>query len=352
MKNFDILKSRLIIVPVFLASIVASVYLLQIVFSFLSQFSWLFIIFLYAYLVYVIIGPLDRLLKKTKINSQFSLVLSFIIVFAILTLTIIVLNSILPQEVSVLAEQIKTTNFNSSIESILGNIAQVFNIDQGVLRANILNTIRDFGGSITSNILGILSNALLTFIQIILALIFGYFFIKDGGGWFKSFLKIIPKSYRDEVRLVSEYLNTSAKSFLSIQLLMAFIYAICNFLIMNLLGIKFALTSSIIAFLTFIIPGIGPGLSALVPISVTLLFDANKLVLLVVLLLVIQQVILNILIPKFYGNKVGVHPLVVLLSILVGIQLFGVLGAFIVIPIVTVVINVVDVYYIKRQGRN
>ena len=350
MKANDILKSKLILIPLFLASVVASVYLLQIVFVFLSQFSWLFIILIYAYIIYVLISPLDRILQKGDIPSNISLILSFLIVFTFLTLALLFINPILTDEVQALANQLKTLDLNNTIDTFIGNIANLFHIDASQLRTGLINSIQNLGGNITTNLLGTLSNALITFAQIILALIFGYFFIKDGQTWFKNFLKLIPKDYREETKIILGYFNKNATSFLRVQIAMAFIYAIINYIVMSILGVNFALTASLIAFITFIIPGIGPIISMIVPVTVTLLFNSSALIWLIAILLIVQQIVLNIIIPRMYGNKVGVHPLIVLLSILVGVQLFGVLGAFIVIPIVAVIINVINTYLFHRQS--
>ncbi|MEI7603458.1 MAG: AI-2E family transporter [bacterium] len=347
MKKIDLFSSKIILIPIFLGSIVLTVFLLQIVFGFLSQFGWLFISFIYAYIIYVFVAPLDKLLQKIKIPSKVSLILSFLIILLILSLSIIFINPVLTQELNNLADQIKRNNFNSSFDLFVNDVARLLNTDPLQLRDSVIGNITKFAESITSNMINILSNAFFTSFQIVLALIIGYFFIKEGNTWFERFLKLIPQGYRNEVHAISEYFNRSASSFLRVQVFMAFIYGVINFMVMSGLGISFALTSSIVAFVTFIVPGVGPFISVLIPIIVAFLFDANKVVLLIIILLFVQQIILNVLIPRLYGDKVGVHPLVILLSILIGIQLFGVLGVLIFIPVVTVIINVASIYFEK-----
>jgi predicted PurR-regulated permease PerM len=349
MKNFNILNSKLILIPLLLASIVATVYLLQIVFNFLSQFSWLFIVLIYAYLVYIIISPIDRLLQRFNISKNLSLMFSFLSLFLILTLLIFFVNPLVSQELTVLSNKLKSLDLNNTFDGIITNVAQLLKSDPVTFKEELLNNIKNLASGFVSNTVNLFGNVLVTTVQIILALIFGYFFVKDGKKWFEGFLKLIPEDFRSEVKIIGEYFNVSAISFISVQVLMALIYGILNYIIMSLLNIDFSLSASIIAFLTFIIPGIGPVLSILIPIFVTALFSPDRLLLIVILLLIVQQILLNILIPKLYGDKVGVHPIVILLSILVGVQLFGVMGAFISIPLVAVFVNVAEKYVKKIQ---
>jgi len=347
MKDFDILRSKLILIPLFLASIVASVYLLQIMFSFLSQFGWIFITIIYAYILYVLIAPLNRLIQRLNIPSSISLIISFLIVIAIITLTIVFINPVLAQELKSLSEQIKRNDFGTSFDNIIDSVSKLLNTDPTNLKTSILDNLRNYTESFANNFINIISNAFFTIFQIVLALILGYFFIREGGSWFNSAMKIIPKKYKGETKILLEYFHRSASSFLQVQILMAFLYSIINFIVMSALGINFALTASIVAFITFIIPGIGPVLAVLVPLGVTFLFDGSKVLPLIVILLIVQQIILNILVPRLYGNKVGVHPIIILFLILIGIQLFGVLGVLIFIPLATVLINVGVIYFAR-----
>lgn len=345
MKNNNILNSKLILIPLGLASVVASVYLLQIVFSFLSQFNWLFIILIYAYIIYIIVAPIDRFIQRLNINPNLSLILAFIILFAVFSIVIIFINPVVAEELKNISVKLTQLNLNDTLNGFLNNIAKFINANPDEFKSNVINSISSFGTTFANNSISILSNALFTFVELVLAFIFGYFFVKDGNKWFKGFLSIIPRNYRDDIKIIGEYFNKSAVSFISVQVLMALLYGILNYIVMTILGIDFSLSASIIAFITFIIPGVGPILAMLVPVLVTALFSGDKIVLLVIILLVIQQIILNILIPKFYGNKVGVHPIIILLSILIGVQLFGIIGAFISIPLVAVFVNFIERYF-------
>jgi predicted PurR-regulated permease PerM len=57
----------------------------------------------------------------------------------------------------------------------------------------------------------------------------------------------------------------------------------------------------------------------------------------VVGLLILQQIVVNIIGPKVVGDALGLHPMVVLLALLVGIRVAGVWGAVFAIPLAGVI---------------
>jgi len=60
-----------------------------------------------------------------------------------------------------------------------------------------------------------------------------------------------------------------------------------------------------------------------------------------VILLLAQQIIFNIWGPKFIGKAFKIHPIVVLLSFIVGFKIAGVMGAIFAIPVISIIILVI-----------
>ena len=55
----------------------------------------------------------------------------------------------------------------------------------------------------------------------------------------------------------------------------------------------------------------------------------------VILYLVIQQVENNIIVPKVMGKVTGLNPIVILVSVLIGLKVGGVIGALLAVPVAT-----------------
>ena len=100
-----------------------------------------------------------------------------------------------------------------------------------------------------------------------------------------------------------------------------------------LLGLPGALLLGLIAALTEAIPIVGPLLGA-IPAVLVAATVSPELALVVALIYVVLQLIEgNVLVPIVMRNTIGISPLLVLFSLLVGAEVGGLLGAFLAVPI-------------------
>ena len=105
--------------------------------------------------------------------------------------------------------------------------------------------------------------------------------------------------------------------------------------------IPFAILVGFIVALTNIIPIFGPFIGA-IPSAIMIFFiSPAKALIFTILILIIQQVDANIITPKILGNKIGIAPIWVLVSILVFGYFFGLIGMIIGVPITALVIEII-----------
>lgn len=104
---------------------------------------------------------------------------------------------------------------------------------------------------------------------------------------------------------------------------------------LSLLNISYALPLSIIAGMLELIPNIGPTVSSIPAIIVPIVVDNNPLMAIFVaaLYILVQQLENNLLVPRIMQSAVGIHPLITILSIIIGLQLAGVVGAILAVPL-------------------
>lgn len=102
----------------------------------------------------------------------------------------------------------------------------------------------------------------------------------------------------------------------------------------SVLGLPSALLLALIAGLAEAVPIVGPALGAAPAVLVALAIKPEVLPLVVIAYVVIQIVESNVLVPIVMRNAIGVSPLIIILSLLVGTALGGVFGALIAVPVV------------------
>ncbi len=101
----------------------------------------------------------------------------------------------------------------------------------------------------------------------------------------------------------------------------------------TLLGLPGALLLGLIAALTEAIPIVGPLLGAIPAILVAATVSPELAVVVALIYLVLQLIEGNVLVPIVMRNTIGISPLLVLFSLLVGAEVGGLLGAFLAVPI-------------------
>lgn len=116
----------------------------------------------------------------------------------------------------------------------------------------------------------------------------------------------------------------------------------------SVLGVKYALLLGVLAGVLNVVPYIG----SLIAVSCAVVVAFNQTPVLAATVLVLyaveQWIESTILVPFFLGQNVFLHPLVVLLSILVGAGLMGVPGALIAVPVTSVLVFLAEEFYLKR----
>lgn len=115
-----------------------------------------------------------------------------------------------------------------------------------------------------------------------------------------------------------------------------------SFIGFTLIGIEFRLLFAVIIGVTNLIPYVGPFIGG-IPVTILALFGGFADALWTGLLILgLQQFDGWILGPKILGDSVGIRPIWIILSILVGGSLFGVLGMFLGVPIFAIITMLID----------
>ena len=101
-------------------------------------------------------------------------------------------------------------------------------------------------------------------------------------------------------------------------------------------GDRYALFFGFWVAFTELIPYLGPWLGAIPPIIYALVIHPFAAVWVIVLFLVIHQIEGHIVVPKVMGSALRLHPLLVIFGLLAGAEIYGILGIFVVLPLLAV----------------
>lgn len=151
-------------------------------------------------------------------------------------------------------------------------------------------------------------------------------------------ISFVPPRYHAAYEEKMSEVDMVLSGFIRGQLLVCAILAVLYSIGLYLIGIDLAIAIGTLAGITFIIPYVGTILGIIFSVIMAVLKFQDFLhpLLCVGWFAVVQGLEGSIITPKIVGNKVGLHPLVALIALLIGGQIFGLSGMLLAVPVTAV----------------
>lgn len=233
-------------------------------------------------------------------------------------------SSSIKEFVEMLTEKLNSLNIQSAeIKQIIGNVSSV-------LMNAASNFINGAAGSVSS-----ITSVLGTFFFSVIICIY---FLIDGDMVKRNLRKIshaiFSDRFNERMKTLIEDADTVFSGYMKGQLMDAIVMMFLIGITLSIVGVKFAVIIGIIAGIGNLIPYCGPfiayGASALVCL---INGDIKKLIIAIVALLIIQGIDGNIIGPKLLSQSIEVHPLLVIISLIIGSSIGGLFGMLLAVPV-------------------
>ncbi|TDX46786.1 putative PurR-regulated permease PerM [Orenia marismortui] len=296
--------------------------------------------FILAILLSYLINPLIEELIERGQPRLGALIFVFGVLIALLSFIFIKLFPAIINELDVLAHRLP--EYIGKIERLIFEINQKYErIELPKTLTTVLDKVIRRFEEITLEFIERTSRVILSILSRVLSLIMApilsFYILKDLESIKCSLWELVPKKRRRSIKLLLGRINIALFGFFKGQLIISLAVGILSVIGLYFLKIKFYLLIGILVGIFNIIPYFGPLLGAL-PAMIMASFRSNKLVFLVVLLFfIIQQIEGNIIAPKIMGKEVGLHPIIIIFSLLAGGELLGIIGMLIAIPIAAII---------------
>jgi predicted PurR-regulated permease PerM len=175
-------------------------------------------------------------------------------------------------------------------------------------------------------------------LNLILALVLVFFFLKDGPRWVPWLsAQTGPKAAR-HVAALSYKTWATLSEFIRQQALVGFIDAFFIGLGLWVLGVPLVLPLAVLTFFAAFVPIIGAFVAGAFAVLIALVSNGftDALIVLIIVILV-QQIEGNVLQPIIQGRGFNLHAAVVILAVTAGSSLSGILGAFLGVPVAALI---------------
>jgi predicted PurR-regulated permease PerM len=171
-------------------------------------------------------------------------------------------------------------------------------------------------------------------VQLVTVLTITFFLLLDGGRLLRFVIGLAGPVRAERLQTVASDIYTAVSGYVAGNLIISVIAGLTTYVTLAALGVPFAVPLSVLMAFLDLIPLVGATLGG-VTIGIVTLFHSFPTATIVwaIVLIVYQQVENNLIQPVVYRRTVAIHPLLVIISILIGGTLAGVLGALVALPV-------------------
>ena len=172
---------------------------------------------------------------------------------------------------------------------------------------------------------------------VLLVLILSLYMVVDRDDIQAFLFRLVPPSRREEARLLETSVSRSFGGFLRGQAILGVVYAAVAVVSMWILGLPYIGVTAAVCGVLMAIPFFGPFVAWAPPVIVAVLVPNGSPLVSFIFMGIGWLLVMNLLQPRLMQEAVGIHPIVVLGSVLIGAKIAGVAGAIFGIPIAAVV---------------
>ncbi|WP_116203478.1 AI-2E family transporter [Amycolatopsis circi] len=289
-----------------------------------------------ALLLSALFAPLvDRLVRwhvPRALAALTAIIVGLAVLGGVLTLVITTVTASLPA-------------LQSQIDASLGNINKwlqdgplhLTHAQLQELLNNAVSTIRGSTSELTSRALSTAAAVGGTMTEALLALFVLIFFLYSGSQVWRFALRIVPPAMRDEVDVAGRRGFASLVSYVRATAGVACVDAVCIGIGIWLVGVPLAVPLAALIFIGAFVPIVGAVIAGAVAVLIALVAKGFIAAIIVLAVLVaVMQLESHVLQPFLLGRAVRLHPLAVVVGIALGLEIAGIVGALLAVPILAV----------------
>jgi len=314
---------------------------------------------LFSYLFINVVDWLEKILP----NRFVAILIVYLVLLVAMVLGVVLLVPAMVYQIS----QLANSTFNEFPQIITGVVKALHPLESRLHAAQIQVRAIDILTNIAANfpkpdpaqVLGRMTDvAMSTMTWLFYSLsivVVSFYFLKDGHQIKEGVIRAFPHKHYVSLTLLATDMDLSIQAFFRGQIVLGLLFGAIMFGVYSILGIHYALLLSVIVGIWEIVPVIGPTLG-LLPTVVSVGLDGMDMVhgsrlwqvLLIVLIFnLLQWLKDNFVAPRYIGDVIGLHPVMIFIAIMIGAKLDGIAGVICSLP-AACVINVLISHQLAR----
>lgn len=304
-----------------------------------------------AWVLSMALHPWVNWLQRHHIPRALGILSVYVLAFAIFTTILILLVPPVTEELTSIAQNFPT--YYAPIQQALDSVRQTGEsigiID--TLRETLNSTVQGVS-QLSSGIYDAVSSIFTGIITLVGILVIAFYMTSEEDGIKKFVQSISPINYQPYILHKLNQVQHRLSNWLWGQFVLMIFVGTLTGLALWILGVKYALVLGILAGLLEFIPVIGPTLAAVPAIFFAFTDFAHtpyKPFIVLVMFIIIQQVENQLLVPRVMKRAVGLNPIIIIISLLVGAKLGGFIGVVLSVPCVAIIDVFLSDFLQKKQ---
>jgi len=253
------------------------------------------------------------------------------------------------------SDQLET--LTSALPSLIQNAVESLDLEtflgsdrMNEIEQQLPGTLINQLGSVTDNAVQIGRIIVDSVLSIVVTGFLSFYFMTDSHVIRSAVKRVFSGSSMAEV--IYERSEKKLRVWLRGQFAVMILIGVVTYIGLRILNVEFALPLAVLAGLLEIIPFIGPTISAIPAIIIGLADSPQRAVTILILYIIIQQLEATLVVPKVMDRAVGINPIIVIITVMVGSRLLGPIGALIAVPITAILFIVYEEWlHYKAAGQ-
>lgn len=290
-----------------------------------------------AYVFYYMLNPLVNFFEKKMSRFIGSLLAIFVGIITVLIVIVGVVPIIveqtqnlitaLPRYIEVVKGYLEEYSDNAYVQVVVEYVNNNLNVSK------ISEKLVSIATSVAQGVVSSISSTASVLVTMPFVL---FFLLKDASHFNKFVISLLPKKLEKPVAETIDEIDDKVGSYIQGQMLVSLCIGVMLFIGYNIIGLHYAFSLATIAAFLSIVPYLGP----VIAITPAMLVAASTSWVMVVKMLVVWGIVQflegNIISPNIMGRSMNMHPLTVIFVILIGVNIAGVVGAILGIPVYSI----------------
>ncbi len=301
--------------------------------------------FIAAILLTYLLEPFVSTLEKKKVPRIVAILVMYALVACLIAMFGIFVIPTIVEEVNGLIKQLPT--FFATIQETIWELQDQYsriNLPPSVTETinNNLISLQNYLISLLNGVPQLIFGLVGQIFSLVLIPILAFYMLKDLAHIKRGLVRLIPSSRRSRLVGLFGRIDDTFGAWIRGQLTICFLVGFLTAIAMEIVGMDFSLMLGTIAGLVDVIPYFGPFIGAAPAVVLALLRSPALAIKVVIAFVVVQQIESNILSPQILGDRLGLHPLIIIFSLMLGAQFGGLLGMIFAAPMAAVIKVVIE----------